>query len=109
MVRTAEQTRTGFQAGDVSTLMSPRTVISWADNFRLFGDLDYAFETAFLNRCDEAERPVVAEYYQRATGRTLEMNARGPWKRVEGWAPLAFSPCGRRVGLTRSVSGGAVG
>ena len=83
MVRTAEQTRIGFQAGDVSTLMSPRTVISWADNFRLFGDLDYAFETAFLNRCDEAERPVVAEYYQRATGRTLEMNARGPWKRVE--------------------------
>ena len=83
MVRTAEQTRIGFQAGDVSTLMSPRTVISWADNFRLFRDLDYAFETAFLNRCDEAERPVVAEYYQRATGRTLEMNARGPWKRVE--------------------------
>ena len=84
MVRTAEQTRVGFQAGDVSTLMSPRTVISWADNFRLFRDLDYAFETAFLNRCDEAERPVVAEYYQRATGRTLDVNARSPWKRVEG-------------------------
>ena len=83
MVRTAEQTRVGFQAGDVSTLMSPRTVISWADNFRLFHDLDYAFETAFLNRCDEAERPVVAEYYQRATGRTLDVNARSPWKRVE--------------------------
>jgi cobaltochelatase CobS len=82
MVRTAEQTRVGFQAGDVSTLMSPRTVISWADNFRLFRDLDYAFETAFLNRCDEAERPVVAEYYQRATGRTLDVNARSPWKRV---------------------------
>jgi len=83
MVRTAEQTRVGFQAGDVSTLMSPRTVISWADNFRLFRDLDYAFETAFLNRCDEAERPVVAEYYQRATGRTLDVNARSPWKRVD--------------------------
>jgi len=82
MVRTAEQTRVGFQAGDVSTLMSPRTVISWADNYRLFRDLDYAFETAFLNRCDEAERPVVAEYYQRATGRTLDVNARSPWKRV---------------------------
>jgi cobaltochelatase CobS len=82
MVRTAEQTRIGFQAGDVSTLMSPRTVISWADNYRLFQDLDYAFETAFLNRCDEAERPIVNEYYQRATGRTLDPNARGPWKRI---------------------------
>ena len=59
--------RASASGGDVSTLMSPRTVISWADNFRLFRDLDYAFETAFLNRCDEAERPVVAEYYQRAT------------------------------------------
>ena len=83
MVRTAEQTRTGFQAGDLSTLMSPRTVIAWADNYRLFRDLDYAFATAFLNRCDEAERPVVGEYYQRATGRTLDLNARSPWKRVE--------------------------
>ena len=83
MVRTAEQTRTGFQAGDVSTLMSPRTVITWADNYRIFGDLEYAFATAFLNRCDEAERPVVAEYYQRATGRTIDPDARAPWKRVE--------------------------
>jgi cobaltochelatase CobS len=82
MVRTAEQTRTGFQAGDVSTLMSPRTVIAWADNYRVFGDLDYAFATAFLNRCDEAERPIVAEYYQRATGRTIEPDVKGPWKRV---------------------------
>jgi cobaltochelatase CobS len=82
MVRTAEQTRIGFQAGDVSTLMSPRTVISWADNYRLFRDLEYAFETAFLNRCDEAERPVVNEYYQRATGRTLDSSARSPWKRI---------------------------
>ena len=83
MVRTAEQTRTGFQAGDVSTLMSPRTVITWADNFRIFRDLEYAFATAFLNRCDEAERPVVAEYYQRATGRTIDPDARAPWKRVK--------------------------
>ncbi len=83
MVRTAEQTRVGFQAGDVSTLMAPRTVISWAENYRLFRDLDYAFETAFLNRCDEAERPVVGEYYQRATGRTLDPNARGPWRRTD--------------------------
>jgi len=83
MVRTADQTRTGFQAGDISTLMSPRTVISWADNFRIFNDLDYAFATAFLNRCDEAERPVVAEYYQRSTGRSLDLAATSPWKRVD--------------------------
>src|ERR1700684_1311852 len=83
MVRTAEQTRVGFQAGDVSTLMSPRTVIAWADNYRLFRDLDYAVEPAFLNRCDEAERPVVNEYYQRAMGRTLDPNARSPWKRTD--------------------------
>jgi cobaltochelatase CobS len=83
MVRTAEQTRTGFQAGDVSTLMSPRTVICWAENYRLFRDLDYAFETAFLNRCDEAERPVFAEYYQRAMGRNLNLAGASPWKRAD--------------------------
>jgi cobaltochelatase CobS len=82
MVRTAEQTRTGFEASDVSTVMSPRTVISWAENYRLFQDLEYAFETTFLNRCDEAERPIVAEYYQRATGRSLDRAARSPWRRV---------------------------
>ena len=82
MVRTAEQTRTGFEAGDVSTVMSPRTVISWAENYRLFQDLEYAFETTFLNRCDEAERPIVAEYYQRAIGRSLDRAARSPWRRV---------------------------
>jgi cobaltochelatase CobS len=82
MVRTAEQTRTGFEAGDVSTVMSPRTVISWAENYRLFKDLEYAFETTFLNRCDEAERSIVAEYYQRATGRNLERAVRSPWRRV---------------------------
>jgi cobaltochelatase CobS len=83
MVRTAEQTRTGFEAGDVSTLMSPRTVISWAENYRLFQDLEYAFETTFLNRCDESERSIVAEYYQRAIGRSLDRVKRGAWKRVE--------------------------
>jgi cobaltochelatase CobS len=81
MVRTAEQTRIGFQAGDVSTLMSPRTVICWAENYRTFGNLEYAFETAFLNRCDEAERPTIAEYYQRAMGRTLSPANTCPWKR----------------------------
>jgi cobaltochelatase CobS len=81
MVRTAQQTRTGFQAGDISTLMSPRTVICWAENYRSFGDLEYAFETAFLNRCDESDRPTIAEYYQRATGRTLNSSGTNPWRR----------------------------
>lgn len=82
MVRTAELTRTGFAAGDVSTLMSPRTVICWAENYRSFGNLEYAFETAFLNRCDEAERPVIAEYYQRAMARTLTSDGVRPWHRT---------------------------
>jgi cobaltochelatase CobS len=80
MVRTAEQTRTGFQAGDISTLMSPRTVICWAENYKSFRNLEYAFETAFLNRCDESERPIIAEYYQRATGRTLNISGTSPWR-----------------------------
>lgn len=80
MVRVAEQTRIGFQAGDISTLMSPRTVICWAENYRSFGDLEYAFETAFLNRCDENDRPTIAEYYQRATGRTLKPSGTNPWR-----------------------------
>jgi cobaltochelatase CobS len=95
MVRTAEQTRTGFEAGDVSTLMSPRTVISWAENYRLFQDLEYAFETTFLNRCDESERSIVAEYYQRAIGRSLDRVKRSPWKRVEQ-APQASAGAGAR-------------
>lgn len=82
MVRMAEQTRIGFAAGDVSTVMSPRTVISWAENYRIFGDLDYAFETAFLNRCDESERPIFSEYYQRCFGRSIEAESDPIWKRV---------------------------
>ena len=84
MVRTAEQTRLGFQAGDISTLMSPRTVISWAQNYLIFRDLDFSFETAFLNRCDEGERAIVAEYYQRTTGRILSEHGASPWVRVAG-------------------------
>jgi cobaltochelatase CobS len=82
MVRMAQLTRTGFEAGDLSTLMSPRTVICWAENYRSFGNLEYAFETAFLNRCDEAERPIIAEYYQRAMGRVLVAEGVRPWSRV---------------------------
>jgi cobaltochelatase CobS len=71
MVAVADLTRKGFHAGDVSTLMSPRTVISWAENVEIFGDTATAFRLSFMNKCDEAERPVVAEYYQRCFDREL--------------------------------------
>ena len=65
MVSLADLTRAGFIAGDLSTVMSPRTVLTWAENTRIFGDLGFAFRLTFFNKCDEAERPIVAEYYQR--------------------------------------------
>ncbi|WBV43934.1 cobaltochelatase subunit CobS [Pseudoroseomonas cervicalis] len=65
MVALADLTRAGFIAGDISTVMSPRTVITWAENARIFGDVGFAFRLSFLNKCDEAERSTVAEYYQR--------------------------------------------
>ncbi len=65
MVALADLTRAGFIAGDLSTVMSPRTVITWAENTRIFGDVGFAFRLTFLNKCDEAERQMVAEYYQR--------------------------------------------
>jgi cobaltochelatase CobS len=65
MVALADLTRAGFIAGDISTVMSPRTVITWAENTRIFGDVGFAFRLTFLNKCDEAERSTVAEYYQR--------------------------------------------
>ena len=65
MVRVADLTRNAFMNGDLSTVMSPRTVITWAENARIFGDLAFAFRLTFLNKCDEMERPTVAEYYQR--------------------------------------------
>ncbi len=72
MVRVADLTRAGFMAGDVSTVMSPRTVITWAENAKIFGDdVGFAFRVTFLNKCDEVERPVVAEYYQRSFGTEL--------------------------------------
>lgn len=71
MVALAGLTREGFRAGDLSTLMSPRTVIMWAENVQLFRDIDAAFRVSFLNRCDEAEYPVVAEYFQRCFNREL--------------------------------------
>ncbi len=65
MIRLADLTRKGFMAGDISTVMSPRTVITWMDNAEILGDIKLAFRLSFLNKCDEMERPVVAEYYQR--------------------------------------------
>ena len=65
MVAMANLTREGFKAGDLSTVMSPRTVILWAENADIFGDLEMAFRLTFLNKCDEAEQPILAEYYQR--------------------------------------------
>jgi cobaltochelatase CobS len=71
MVAVADLTRKGFHAGDVSTLMSPRTVITWAENLEIFGDVATAFRLAYLNKCDEEERAVVAEYFQRCFDQEL--------------------------------------
>ncbi len=68
MVNVADLTRAGFIAGDISTVMSPRTVITWAENNQIFNDLGYSFRVTFLNKCDEIERPIIAEYYQRSFG-----------------------------------------
>jgi cobaltochelatase CobS len=71
MVALAELTRQGFAAGDLSTLMSPRTVITWAENLEIFGDVALALRLSFVNKCDEAEHPVVAEYFQRCFDKPL--------------------------------------
>jgi cobaltochelatase CobS len=75
MVALADLTRAGFVAGDLSTVMSPRTVMTWADNARIFSDIGFAFRLSFLNKCDEIERSTVAEYYQRCFGSELEMGS----------------------------------
>jgi len=71
MVSIAELTRNGFISGDLSTVMSPRTVITWAENTNIIEDIDLAFKLTFFNKCDEMERPIVSEYYQRCFGRDL--------------------------------------
>ena len=76
MVRVADMSRNAFMNGDISTVMSPRTVITWAQNSEIFaGDLGLAFRLTFLNKCDELERPTVAEFYQRAFGEDLPESA----------------------------------
>jgi cobaltochelatase CobS len=79
MVRVADMTRNAFINGDISTVMSPRTVITWAQNAEIFdGDLGLAFRMTFLNKCDELERGTVAEFYQRAFGQELPESTARP-------------------------------
>ncbi len=75
MVRVADMTRNAFINGDLSTVMSPRTVITWAENATIFGDVGFAFRVTFLNKCDELERATVAEFYQRCFGEDLPESA----------------------------------
>jgi cobaltochelatase CobS len=75
MVRVADLTRNAFMNGDISTVMSPRTVITWAENADIFHDIGFAFRLTFLNKCDELERPIVAEFYQRCFGVELPESA----------------------------------
>lgn len=75
MVALADLTRKGFAAGDLSTLMSPRTVMTWAENLQIFPDLGLSFHLSFLNKCDEVERPIIAEYFQRCFGEDLKLSA----------------------------------
>ena len=71
MIQLADLTRQGFINEDISSLMSPRTVITWAQNYMIFKDIKHSFRLTFLNKCDEAERPIVAEYFQRCFGEDL--------------------------------------
>ena len=71
MIKVASLTRKGFMAGDISTVMSPRTVLHWAENSEIFKDVGYAFRVTFLNKCDELEKNIIAEYYQRCFGEDL--------------------------------------
>jgi len=71
MIKVASLTRKGFISGDISTVMSPRTVLHWAENFEIFKDTGYAFRVTFLNKCDQLEKSIIAEYYQRCFGEDL--------------------------------------
>jgi cobaltochelatase CobS len=75
MVTVADLTRTAFMAGDLSTVMSPRTVLNWAQNAEIFKNVGYAFRLSFLNKCDELERATVAEFYQKCFAEELPESA----------------------------------
>ena len=72
MIKLANLTRVGFENGDISTLMSPRTVISWGQNYKIFKDLITSFKLTFLNKCDEVEKSIIGEYFQRCFNLELE-------------------------------------
>ena len=71
MIKVADLTRKGFVSGDISTVMSPRTVLHWAENTSIFKDYGYAFRLTFLNKCDDLEKKIISEYYQRCFGEEL--------------------------------------
>lgn len=75
MVKVANLTRKGFANGDISTVMSPRTVITWSENYNIFKNLGHSFKVSFLNKCDELERSIVSEYYQRCFGQEINSTA----------------------------------
>ena len=77
MVSVADLTRKGFINGDISIVMSPRTVLNWAENAEIFSDVGFGFRVTFLNKCDELERPIIAEYYQRCMGDDLGDASKG--------------------------------
>ena len=108
MIKVADLSRQGFINGDISTVMSPRTVISWAQNAHIFGDVGFAFRVTFLNKCDEAERPLIAEYYQRVFGTDLPESVVGKalrWPNASTCSAGRWpAPRGRSPGMPRSTS-----
>ena len=71
MIKVADLTRKGFANGDISTVMSPRTILHWAENYEIFKNIGYAFRVTFLNKCDDLEKSIISEYYQRCFGEDL--------------------------------------
>ena len=106
MVRVADLTRNAFMNGDISTVMSPRTVITWAENAEIFGDVGFAFRVTFLNKCDELERPIVAEFYQRCFGDRAAgiVGERGAELRVDAQPRLIASCSKAETRLSRHSS-----
>jgi len=105
MIKVADLSRQGFINGDISTVMSPRTVISWAQNALIFGNVGYAFRVSFLNKFDGSERPLIAEYYLRVFGTDLpQRRAHRAWTRGSGRVACGPGPL-RCWGRTLSTTG----
>ena len=115
MVRVADLTRSAFINGDLSTVMSPRTVLTWAENAEIFGDIGFAFRVTFVNKCDELERPLVAEFYQRCLGEELpesadqrgaELRTARAWRQAPTARKSPAEPFKRVLGLcVRAIAG----